>query len=104
MILINNFSRRRKNTHAHSHYRATMDEWQDENSEVENKLQPSFQQVLSSSHNNHLHCAEKWVLPSASYRFCFAQKYKAKLPVDFGPLTDKIVDQLKSLNRAIFPG
>mmetsp|Transcript_44155 Transcript_44155/g.88707 ORF Transcript_44155/g.88707 Transcript_44155/m.88707 type:complete len:185 (-) Transcript_44155:69-623(-) len=31
------------------------------------------------------------------------QKYKKKLPVSFGPLTDKIVEQLRVLNKAIFP-
>eukprot|EP00286_Rhodomonas_abbreviata_P024437 CAMPEP_0181312942 /NCGR_PEP_ID=MMETSP1101-20121128/13975_1 /TAXON_ID=46948 /ORGANISM="Rhodomonas abbreviata, Strain Caron Lab Isolate" /LENGTH=181 /DNA_ID=CAMNT_0023419845 /DNA_START=17 /DNA_END=562 /DNA_ORIENTATION=+ len=29
------------------------------------------------------------------------QKYKKKLPVSFGPLTDKIVEQLKVLNQAV---
>ncbi|KAJ1492822.1 putative Pre-mRNA-splicing factor cwc24 [Baffinella frigidus] len=31
------------------------------------------------------------------------QKYKEKLPVSFGPLTDKVVEQLRTLNKAIFP-
>ena len=33
----------------------------------------------------------------------FEQKYKKKLPVVFGPITDKNVEQVKTLNRAIFP-
>ena len=31
------------------------------------------------------------------------QMYKKKLPVVFGPITDKNVEQVKTLNRAIFP-
>eukprot|EP00960_Hanusia_phi_P076049 768507-Hanusia_phi.AAC.3 len=31
------------------------------------------------------------------------QKYKKKLPVCFGPITDKNVEQVKTLNRSIFP-
>jgi len=33
----------------------------------------------------------------------FEQKYKKKLPVVFGPITEKNVEQVKTLNRAIFP-
>lgn len=33
----------------------------------------------------------------------FEQKYKKKLPVMFGPITDKNVEQVKTLNRSIFP-
>ena len=33
----------------------------------------------------------------------FEQKYKKKLPVVFGPITDKNVEQVKTLNRSIFP-
>ncbi|EKX36892.1 hypothetical protein GUITHDRAFT_97434 [Guillardia theta CCMP2712] len=31
------------------------------------------------------------------------QRYKKKLPVCFGPITDKNVEQVKTLNRSIFP-
>mmetsp|Transcript_37176 Transcript_37176/g.72524 ORF Transcript_37176/g.72524 Transcript_37176/m.72524 type:complete len:195 (-) Transcript_37176:7-591(-) len=33
----------------------------------------------------------------------FVQKYKEKLPVRLGELTDKVLEQLKVLNKAIFP-
>uniref|UniRef100_A0A6U4V3F5 N-acetyltransferase domain-containing protein n=1 Tax=Hemiselmis andersenii TaxID=464988 RepID=A0A6U4V3F5_HEMAN len=35
--------------------------------------------------------------------FTFEQKYKEKLPVRLGELTDKVLEQLKTLNKAVFP-
>ena len=32
------------------------------------------------------------------------QKYKTSLNVEFGPITDKIIEQLRTLNLSIFPG